>query len=70
MIADKISPLILVIGWAIFVAHFLYQNAVEVGGKSVERPSVGRVILSQLFLVVWGLPVTIFLAIWGGIFWW
>jgi hypothetical protein len=62
---------LVVAAWAIIVARFLYDQAVVMGGKlAPHRPNYREVLFSCMFLLTWGVPSAIFLAIWGGIFWW
>ncbi len=61
----------IVIVWAVLVARWIYNGAVEMGGKlSPHRPTVWGVVSSWVFLTAWGVPTAIFLAIFGGVFWW
>lgn len=60
----------IVIVWAILVAYYIYNNAILSGLGKHNRPTVFRSIFSLAFLVIWGVPTAIFLAIFGGVFWW
>lgn len=56
--------------WAIFVAKELHDFAVLSNGRIATRPKLFQTIFSTAFFVVWGIPSAIFLAIFGGVFWW
>ena len=60
----------IVIVWAIFVVMFIYDHAVLIAGKIGNRPTVVQSVFSIPFLIAWGVPTALFLAIFGGVFWW
>lgn len=60
----------IVLIWAIFVVMFLHDIAVLSNGKIASRPTILQTVFSTAFLFVWGVPTAIFLAIFGGVFWW
>lgn len=62
--------LTIVIVWAVFVGMFVHDHAVLIAGKIATRPTVIQSVLSVPFMIGWGVPTAIFLAIFGGIFWW
>lgn len=62
---------VVVLIWAVIVTRFLYDGAVVMAGKlTPHRPTAWEVIFSSLFLMVWGIPTVLFLAIFGGVYWW
>lgn len=69
MIATFVAIVVLA-AWGIVFGWFAYDTAVVVSGKSARRPTVIEVLSAWEWWIVWSIPSAIFLAIWGGVFWW
>ncbi len=65
-----IFAIAVLLAWAISMTGSIYDTAIISRGRSSARPTVLQCIFSTQFLVFWGVPSLIFLAIFGGIFWW
>jgi hypothetical protein len=66
---EILAVIIVCLVWAFYVGIVVYKTNNEVCGR-IDKP---RIISWQFFfpfLILWIIPVVIYLAIWGGVFWW
>jgi hypothetical protein len=67
---NTLIPISICLLWAVVTWKFIYSTMLEVNGKIAQRPRLISWPFIINFQIMWGIPVVIFLAIWGGVFWW